>query len=63
MAVGDVMHELADGPAAFAIGRVELGVEACERRLQTLGEQLAGFQSGRTEAGSDEAGGVKRPMG
>ena len=26
MAVGDVMHELADGPAAIAVGSVELRV-------------------------------------
>jgi len=37
MAVGDVVYELANGPAAFAIGCVELGVgKAVNGGLQTL---------------------------
>jgi len=45
--VGDMVDELADGPSAFAIGRVDLrGVEVAERfaeQLGHLGDGLDGF--------------------
>ena len=44
VAVGDVMHHLAHGPAAVAIGRVELRVaEARDGRAQALGQQAQRF--------------------
>ena len=61
VAVGEVMHHLANGPAAVAIGRVELRVvEAGDRRAQTLGKQaqslnVCGAHTGQAGGGRAEA--------
>ena len=56
VAVGEVMHHLADGPAAVAIGRVELSfAEAGDRGAQALGEQAQSFNVRGANAG--QAGG------
>jgi hypothetical protein len=44
VAVGDVMHGLPDGPAAFAVGRFELSVrESGNGGCEALGQQPEGF--------------------
>ena len=43
MAVGDVVHDLADGPSAFAIGRVPLSVvEAVDGVAELAGKLCKG---------------------
>ena len=51
VAVGDVMHELADGPAAFAVGRVELALV----KLGAGVAQVFGQLGDRPEGGLDRA--------
>ena len=47
VAVGQVMHHLARGPAAFAVGRIELGVaQAGDGGPQAFGSG-AGYQCAR----------------
>ena len=63
VAVGEVMHDLAHGPAAVAIGRVELGVvEAADRGAQGARAAGAGFQCARRGA-ADRCGSAETPMG
>ena len=65
VAVGDVVDDLADGPAAFAIGRVELRVvEAADGRAQfrrRCGDFGDGLVAGA--AGVMSAGISNLPMG
>ncbi len=65
VAVGDVMHDLAHGPAAVAIGRVELGVgEAVNCGAQMRRAVGAGSGSARRGlSGGFSRLAVKRPMG
>jgi hypothetical protein len=63
MAVGDVVDHLAHGPAAFAVGRVELGAaEAFDCGAEMIGERAkmidlrdahAGHRSRRRDKGSN----------
>ena len=52
VAVGDVMDELADGPAAFAIGGVELGWgESVDGGAEVLGQQAQSLDVSGANAG------------
>ena len=64
MAVGEVMHDLAHGPAAVAIGRVKLGVaQALDCGAQALGEKTQSLDMRGAEIGGVGGRGVETPDG
>ena len=64
VAVGEVMHDLAHGPAAVAIGRVELRIaQAADRGAKALGEQAQSFNLRGANAGHAGGGRAEAPDG
>lgn len=64
VAVGDVMDELADGPAAFALGGVELGlIEAIDSGAEALREQAQSLDVSGADAGQSAGRGAEAANG
>ncbi len=64
VAVGDVMDDLAHGPAAVAVGRVELGVaQALDGGAKLLGKLAQSVDVRGRWSAEAAAGGRNRPMG
>jgi len=64
VAVGEVMHHLANGPTAVAIGGVELSLtEAADRGAKALGQQAESFDVRGAKAGRAGGGRMEAPHG